>query len=66
MDSYGLSRGDLVKRGDLVQVQGNFSRVWGIILSREGKKYSTMWKVLRSDGTIMIYYYSQITTPEEL
>jgi hypothetical protein len=61
-----IRREGTVKPGDLVQVQGNFSRVWGIILSREGKKYSTMWKVFRSDGTIMIYYYSQITTPEEL
>lgn len=51
-----------MKPGDLVQVQGDFSRVWGIILSREGKMYSTMWKVLRGDGIIMIYYYSQILT----
>jgi len=58
-----------MKPGDLVQVQGDFSRVWGIILTQASVANSlvqSMWNVLRSDGTTGIYFSTQITTPEEL
>lgn len=58
-----------MKPGDLVQVQGDFSRVWGIILTQESVMNSlvpSMWKVLRSDGTTGLYFFSQITISEEL